>query len=458
MSQSDPNISRRALLLGGLSAACSLSALGGIGPLQRLARAAEGTLADDHYYIFCYFSGGWDILLSLDPRDPTAFHAENIQNTLIYPGYELLEVTDGQLVEAGGMTFGPAIGNLAQHADKLTVIRGMSMDTLTHATGMRRFLTGKAPSGLQARGSSAATWLASLLGEGDPIPNLAVKVESYNADRPSFASGLSVSSVGDLIRALQASGTPITAIERQQIDELLSQQTHCPGALVSPFMQDSEVARRRAHDMVSKQLDTLFNFMDDEWAPLRELYGINNAAEAQSSAQAQAALAAQAIKGGVSRVVSIEVTRGLDTHYDNWLDEQPERQLEGFNVVASLLTDLASSQYKGTSDSWLDHTTIVGFSEFSRTALINAFTGRDHSLTNACFLAGAGIKGGQVIGRSSDVGMMPVPLDLVTGADDPEGEIVRPEHIIQALYHDIGVNDDPADLRVEPLLPVLKNA
>ena len=356
------------------------------------------------------------------------------------------------------MTFGPAIGNLAQHADKLTVIRGMSMDTLTHATGMRRFLTGKAPSGLQARGSSAATWLASLLGEGDPIPNLAVKVESYNADRPSFASGLSVSSVGDLIRALQASGTLITAIERQQIDELLSQQTHCPGALVSPFMQDSEVARRRAHDMVSKQLDTLFNFMDDEWAPLRELYGINNAAEAQSSAQAQAALAAQAIKGGVSRVVSIEVTRGLDTHYDNWLDEQPERQLEGFNVVASLLTDLASSQYKGTSDSWLDHTTIVGFSEFSRTALINAFTGRDHSLTNACFLAGAGIKGGQVIGRSSDMGMMPVPLDLVTGADDPEGEIVRPEHIIQALYHDIGVNDDPADLRVEPLMPLLKNA
>ena len=64
MSQSDPNISRRALLLGGLSAACSLSALGGIGPLQRLARAAEGTLADDHYYIFCYFSGGWDILLA----------------------------------------------------------------------------------------------------------------------------------------------------------------------------------------------------------------------------------------------------------------------------------------------------------------------------------------------------------------------------------------------------------
>ena len=367
-------------------------------------------------------------------------------------------MTDGQLVEAGGLTFGPAIGGLAAHADKLSVVRGMSMDTLTHAAGMRRFLTGKPPSGLQARGSSAATWLASLLGEGAPIPNLAVRVESYNEDLPSYASGLSVTSVGDLIRALQASGKQITDIERQQIDELLSQQTHCPGALVSPFMQNTEVARRRAHEMVAKQLDSLFNFMDDEWAPLRELYGIQNAAQATSSAQAQAALAAQAIKGGVSRVVSIEVARGLDTHYDDWLDDQPERQMEGFNVVASLLTDLASSQYKGTSDSWLDHTTVIGFSEFSRTALINDFTGRDHSLTNACFLAGAGIKGGQVIGRSSDVGMMPVPLDLVTGNDNPEGEIVRPEHIIQALFHDIGVTDDPSDLRVDPLLPLLNNA
>ncbi|MDP6946147.1 MAG: DUF1501 domain-containing protein, partial [Myxococcota bacterium] len=307
-------------------------------------------------------------------------------------------------------------------------------------------------------GSSAATWLASMLGEAEPIPNLAVRVESFNADLPSYASGLSVSSVGDLIRALDDSGAVLTAIERQQIDELLSQSTLCPPALLSPFLQDTEVARRRAHDMVSQNLGSLFDFMDDEYAELRELYGIANANQAQSSPQAQAALASQAIKGGVSRVVSIQVASGLDTHYDEWVDEQPENQMEGFQVVSSLLTDLAQSQYKGTSDSWLDHTTIIGFSEFSRTALINARGGRDHSLTNACFLAGAGIQGGQVIGRSSDVGLMPTSLDLVTGVADPEGEVVRPEHIIQALFHDVGVTDDPADLRVDPLLPLLTNS
>ena len=453
-----PKISRRSALLGGLSAAGSLAAMGGVGSLRRLARAAEGGASADRYYIFCYFSGGWDTLLSLDPRDPTQFHADNIVNTLIYPGYELLEVTNGQLVQAGGMTFGPAIGQLAEHADKLCVVRGMSMDTLTHDAGRRRFLTGKPPSGLQARGSSTATWLASMLGEADPIPNLAVRVESYNADQPSYASGLSVTSVGDLIRALEASGASITDIERQQIDELLAQSTQCPGALVSPFVQDTELARRRAHDMVAEGFGSLFDFMDDAWGDLRELYGIETAAQATSSPQAQAALAAQAIKGGVSRVVSVEVANGLDTHYDEWVDQQPERQMEGFQVVSSLIKDLAQSQYKGTSESWLDHTTIIGFSEFSRTALINDRGGRDHSLTNACFLAGAGIKAGTVIGSSSDVGLMPTPRNLITGEHDPEGEIIRPEHIIQALFHDIGVVDDPADLRVDPLMPVLQSS
>ena len=49
-------------------------------------------------------------------------------------------------------------------------------------------------------------------------------------------------------------------------------------------------------------------------------------------------------------------------------------------------------------------TTIVGFSEFSRTALLNSRGGRDHALTNACFLAGAGVKKGFSYGESDEVG------------------------------------------------------
>ena len=454
---------RRALLEGALGGA-GLAALGGLGPMSRLVRAAETTGAAttaDRYYVFCYFSGGWDVLLSLDPRDPSAFHAGNMQSTLIYPGYELLEVTDGQLVEGDpGLTFGPAIGDLAAHASKLAVVRGMSMDTLTHEAGRRRFLTGKPPSGLQARGSAAATWLAGTLGAGDAIPNLAMRVESFNTELPTYATALKVSTVDDLVRALKASDPAVSDLARQQIDELLLKTSQCDSAQASTFWQATEESRQRGHEMVAEQLDALFDFLANgpEMEALRDHYGIATAAAAQSSPAAQAALAAQAIKGGVSRVVSIQAASGLDTHYDEWADEQPERQLEGFAAVARLIEDLQSSEYPGGSgESWLDHTTIVGFSEFSRTSMINDRGGRDHSLTNACFLLGAGIAGGQAIGRSSDVGMAPTPTDLLTGAHDPGGEIIKPEHIIRALLHDIDVVEDVADLRVDPLVALLKS-
>jgi hypothetical protein len=108
-------------------------------------------------------------LLGLDPRDPARFDSENLASTLIQPGYELLVNRPNAMpITAGGLTFGPYIGELARHADKLAVIRGMSMETLTHEAGRRRFITGKPPSGLLARGSSIATFLASKLGSSTP--------------------------------------------------------------------------------------------------------------------------------------------------------------------------------------------------------------------------------------------------------------------------------------------------
>jgi uncharacterized protein (DUF1501 family) len=92
----------------------------------------------------------------------------------------------------------------------------------------------------------------------------------------------------------------------------------------------------------------------------------------------------------------------------------------------------------------------VGFSEFSRTPLRNDRGGRDHWLGNSCFLIGGNVRPG-VIGRSSDYGMEPQPIDLETGAYDPEGEVVRPEHVLRTLLVDAGITADEADLRVDPI-------
>lgn len=447
---------RRDFLRGLLVAGGGLASFGGLSSLARLANAqAVQPDAPERHYVFCYFNGGWDILLGLDPRDPRRFNEGNLRTTRIQPGYDQLQGSDGRLVETpAGITFGPYIGELAQHVDRLAVIRGMSMDTLTHEVGRRRFLTGKPPSGLQARGSSGATWLASHLGERAPIPNLALRVESYNRDLPHFASALQVDSVADLLRALRPSQPLLPDRVRRQVGETLAETADCEGARQSPLWRAAEAARRKVLDMVSGGYDRLFDFAarTDAMAALRDHYGITNDLR---TPEVHAAFAAQAITGGVARCVSIEVASGLDTHFTEWSTDQGPRQMRGFNAVSRLVSDLARREYRGTGTSWLDHTVIVGFSEFSRTAMLNDRGGRDHSLTNASFVIGGNVRGGQVIGRSTDVGMGPTAVDLRTGEPTPEGEVLRPEHVLQTLFDEVGVGDAP-DLRVPAIGALLR--
>jgi hypothetical protein len=322
---------------------------------------------------------------------------------------------------------------------------------------MRRFLTGKPPSGLLARGSSASTWLASILGGDQLVPNLSVQVESYNVDQPTWASALYVTSVSDLVAALQPTNSALGELEKAEIAALLEADAACPARQHSPFARGSETARQAARAMIASGLWSTFDFAANtpEMEALRSHYGIIPW-QGLGTPEAQAALAATAITSGITRVASIQVASGLDTHFQEWETAQGPTQERGFAAVARLIEDLASRPFGDTGDSWLDHTTIVGFSEFSRTSLVNTTRGRDHSLTNACFLAGAGIRGGTVVGRSSDIAMAPTTTDLDSGESSPGGEVIKPENVLQALFHDVGVTDDPADLRCAPLGAVLR--
>ena len=459
---------RRDFLQMCLGAAGGLAAFSAVGPLARLAHA-DPVIPRDRHYILVYFGGGWDVLLGLDPRDPAKFTNGNLNATRIQPGYDLLRTNpvtstrfpysvaqSGPLRRhASGVVFGPHIGDLFQYADKVCVVRGLSMDTLTHDSGRRRFLTGKPPSGVQARGSSATSWLASRLGAEDPIPNLSVRVESFNVELPDYSSAVMVDSVPDLVTALRPGQPQLGADLDRQLDAFLNASASCPGARRSATWRTAESSRVRARNLTAAGYDTRFDFLANtpEMVKLRGQYGITFDLTAP---EAQAAMAGRAIMTGVSRVAAyVANVESLDTHYQTWATNQGAVQERGFNTVARLIEDLQATEYKGTGSSWLDHTTIIGFSEFSRTALLNDSAGRDHSLTNCCFLAGAGVKGGTAVGASSDVAMTPQPIHLGTGALDPGGEIPRPEHVWQALFGELGITSEP-DLRVEPLRAILK--
>jgi uncharacterized protein (DUF1501 family) len=449
--------SRRQLLRQAPAAGGLLAAFAAGLALGRPATGRAATTSDTNF-IFCYFQGGWDLLLSLDPRDPSVFRDDLRKVTRIQCGYDQLDAAYQELVPTSveGMVFGPAIGGLARHADKLCVVRGMSMDTLTHEVGRRRFLTGHPPAGLQATGSSLATVLAARLGTGEPVPQLSIGVESYNTDQASSASAIRVTSVDDLVRALRPGGRDVSREEQEALDHLLGELEGCDRFQRSAVYQDAVGYRDAAKLLVAQGLDDRFAFADEtaQMQALRDLYGIDPTD--LESAAAQCAAAVTAVTNGISRCVSIMPAIDLDQHGPEWSSAHAPRLEAGFDLVAAMIDDLAGREYGDTGESWLDHTVLVGFSEFGRSTLLNSAGGRDHYLHNACFLAGAGIRGGAVVGASSDVGMAPQAMDLATGVVGEGGETVRPEHVYRALLKSVGIEEDVVDYRVEPLTAILR--
>ncbi len=93
-------------------------------------------------------------------------------------------------------------------------------------------------------------------------------------------------------------------------------------------------------------------------------------------------------------------------------------------AFAALLTDLAT---RGL----LDSTLVVATGEFGRTPKLNSNGGRDHwAGCWTALVAGGGVKGGRVIGRSDRTGSEP--------ADRP----VSPQELVSSIFHALGVPPD----------------
>ena len=132
-----------------------------------------------------------------------------------------------------------------------------------------------------------------------------------------------------------------------------------------------------------------------------------------------ALLAKRLVETGVRFV---QVNRGgFDTHNNNF----PAMQAHGDVMdpaLGSLIEDLAASGK-------LEKTMVIMLSEFGRTPRINNNAGRDHHASCfSCFMAGGGIKGGQVIGKSDEDAMQP--------ADRP----VNPNDLHATVCHALGID------------------
>lgn len=412
---------------------------------------------DQRRFILCYFSGGWDTLLCLDPRDPGEFNAGNVATTGIEPAYDSLDgnypsgVIVPDAINFPKMTFGPAIGQFAAaHYQKSCIVRGITMNTLTHNVGRRFFLTGKEPRGLDANGSSLGTMLVTAQGELVAIPNLVSQVEAFNDAQPKWASPLSVNGVKDLIAVLDDGPDSPTGNVREALDRYRERAVNCDPALYdrSGFLTHIRDTQTKARELVSQGLGDRFRFTngdDPEMVDLRARYDIPGNL---SGPGAQAALAYQAVKYDIAQSVTIELASGLDTHDDGWTSDHPDNLSAGFNALSQLVSDLETT-IGPSGGTLLDNTTILCFSEFGRTPKINTRGGRDHNLNSAALMLGAGVPKGVVIGGTSDTGMNSYGIDTASGAVVSSGHMVTPTDIHASMMQVAGY--DTTYLRTEGL-------
>ncbi|NVJ22448.1 MULTISPECIES: DUF1501 domain-containing protein [Myxococcus] len=435
--------------------------LGGL-PFRSFAQAASLAPAD-RCFVFVYFNGGWDQLLAFDPKDPDEFTADRAAETRILPGYNL--INDARFsaiplrpeksgVGRSNIDFGPAVGKLSEHFDLMTVVRGINMNTLGHEVGYRYFLTGKMPIGSAARGSSTATEIVGQMKPRVPISNIAFNVESYNDRYPGYANALRVSRKDDLLLTLKPSSQMLDSEIEKQLVDFRGQPITCEEAAygargVGTTYQNS---RDQMQQVMAQKLEESFKFElnTPEMAAVRAAYGLDQSGRYDTEA-GRAAMVGTALKRGIAQCLTINLTGGLDTHFGTQLTHA-NNQRRGFDALASLVADLRASGHP-SGGTFMDHTTIMVFSEFSRTPLINSAGGRDHHISNSCMLMGAGVKHNYVFGKSGDIGMSPGTFDLRTGALDPRGENIFPEHIIATVLASAGL--DYSITRVNPLRPIL---
>jgi uncharacterized protein (DUF1501 family) len=157
----------------------------------------------------------------------------------------------------------------------------------------------------------------------------------------------------------------------------------------TPATKSHQTAYQRAAGLMRTAAAKAFD-LDQESAKLRDAYGRNQFGQG-------CLLARRLIERGVPFVeVALGGPGGIawDTHQNNFETVRELSQVLD-PAWAMLMDDLKS---RGL----LDRTLIVWVGEFGRTPVINAAKGRDHfPRAWAAVLGGGGIKGGQVIGKTS---------------------------------------------------------
>jgi hypothetical protein len=323
-----------------------------------------------------------------------------------------------------GIPVSDLFAETAQHVNDICVIRSMKHDSPIHTPAEYLTLTGS----LTGTRPTIGAWMYYGLGsENQNLPGYLVMTSGENF------SGPAIWSAGFLPAQFQ--GTPVKAAEgianikmpagyteanrRAQLDFIGTlnqrhQERHGANSELEARIQSYELAFR-----MQAAAPEAFDLSKESEA-MKKLYGIGEKETTEYGTNCL--LARRLIERGV-RFVQLN-QGGWDAHGDLKGNHEKQARLVD-KPIAGLLADLKA---RGL----LKQTLVIWGGEFGRTPTAEGAgknPGRDHSPTGyTMWLAGGGVKGGQIIGATDDVGY--------TVVDRP----IHPNDLHATVLHAFGID------------------
>ena len=311
-----------------------------------------------------------------------------------------------------GMEVSDLMPHLAQQVDEITLIRSMFTTHFNHEPAVFFMQTGRILTGRPSIGA----WVGYGLGsENQNLPAYVVlddpKALPVNGIQnwqsgwlPPVYQGTRMRSEGSPLLNLKPReewASPVLDLWRSIVHRLDTAHRH-----KRPGYPDLD-ARIASYELAARMQMSATDALDisQESPATQEMYGLNN--DRTASYGRRCLMARRLVERGV-RIVQIYIESQIWDNHSNLEKELRSCCEKTDQPVAALLKDL---KQRGL----LDSTLVIWGGEFGRTPLgenrvgDKPNTGRDHHpFAFSMFMAGGGVKGGQVLGKTDDIGWNPV--------------------------------------------------
>ncbi|HEV1286826.1 MAG TPA: DUF1501 domain-containing protein [Bryobacteraceae bacterium] len=304
-----------------------------------------------------------------------------------------------------GIEFSDYIPNIASCADDICLVRSMVTDAFNHHPGQLLLFTGSQQFGRPTMGA----WVVYGLGsESQNLPGFVVLSSGVGTSggASNFASGFLPSSYQGVM--FRGGGEPIVYL--QSPEGVTKEQQRASLDVVRDLNQerlqttgDAEIASRIASYELAFRMQAagpdLLDFSKESPSTL-DMYGVN--AEKTRAFGTNCLLARRMVERGVRFVMLMHASWDQHTYLNRDLKKNCDITDQ---PTAALIRDL---KQRGL----LDSTLVLWGGEFGRTPMVEIRNssdpenaGRDHHpFGYSMFMAGGGMKGGTVVGKTDELG------------------------------------------------------